>query len=202
MIDLDKLIQTQFPKLKPRSSKVNLPLPEDEDLPPDIVKTLADLPHINNLRMFAQVPRCFQTLMTFINQVFHQSKIDSRLREYMYLRISYKWGVLYEFRHNFLFCKHLGISDAEIAILANDAPITQLDEIGNLVCKAAEEITQDIALQDNTLQSLLHYFDVEAVCELIMMVAWFNMLMRYIESTRVPYEDNLPELITGASPLK
>lgn len=199
---LDEMIQERFTKLKPRSNKVALPLPEDKSLPPDIVKTLEHLPHLNNLRMFAHVPRCFQTLMTFINQVFHQSRIDVRLREYMHLRISYKLGLLYEFRHNFLFSKHLGISDEEISILASDAPVTQLGEIGNLVCKAAEEITDEITLKDSTLQSLLDHFDVEAVCELIMIVSWFNMLIRYVESTRVPYENDLSEIITGASPLK
>jgi hypothetical protein len=51
--------------LKPGDSSVSIPLSKDEELPAEGVRTLSELPKLNNLCMFARVPRCFNTLMNF-----------------------------------------------------------------------------------------------------------------------------------------
>lgn len=120
----------------------------------------------------------------------------------MYLRISYIHGLYYEYRHNRLFSLNLGMTEDEIAEIATDGEVTGLDPDANLVCMAAEEITSDISISDETLEKLLERFDLDTVSELIMLVSWFNMLIRYVECMRVPYEENLDEIITGAFPVK
>jgi hypothetical protein len=35
-----------------------------------------------------------------------------------------------------------------------------------------------------------------------MLVSWFNMLIRYVESTRVPYETDIEGIIKGGAPLR
>jgi hypothetical protein len=91
------------PPLEPRKSKVAVPLPDDATLTPDIRQRLQQLPALNNLRMFANVPHCFLSITSLINQLFHAGTIDPKLREYMYLRIAIKYGLYYEYRHNLLF---------------------------------------------------------------------------------------------------
>lgn len=188
--------------LEPRQSKVAVPLPDDADLASDIRQRLEQLPPLNNLRMFANVPQCFVAITSLIDQLFHQGKIDPKLREYMYLRIAIKHGLYYEYRHNLLFAEQLGITDAEIAALRSDQRVNQLSDDGNLVCRAAEEITETFAASDATLRALLDRFGKEGACEIILLVAWFNLLIRYVESTRVPYEKDLASIITGGAPLK
>ena len=188
--------------LKPRTSAVSIPLPADNDLPTEVTATLSGLPRLNNLRMFARVPRCFKTLMSFIDEIFNQGNFDKRLRECMYIRIAYVCGLYYEMRHNVLFARKLGITEVEIAALTSDGMVTGLDADTNLACRAAEEITKNISLGDDTLTKLLRRFGVDATSELILIVSWFNMLIRYVESTRVPYEENLEEIITSPSPVK
>lgn len=188
--------------LKPRSSTVSIPLPKDEKLPADVVSTLSELPKLNNLRMFARVPRCFNTLMSFIDEIFNHGSFDKRLRECMYIRIAYVCGLYYEMRHNLLFARNLDMTDEEVAALTVDGEVSGLDADANLACKAAEEITKDISVSDETLKQLLTRFDIDTVSELVLLVSWFNMLIRYVESMRVPYEKNLEEIITGAFPVK
>ena len=188
--------------LKPRTSAVSVPLPEDNELPAEIVRALSVLPKLNNLRMFARVPRCFNTLMSFIDEIFNHGSFDKRLRECMYIRISYLCGLYYELRHNLLFARNLGMSDEEFDALTADGEVNGLDSDANLVCLAAEEITRNISISDETLERLLKRFDIDATSELVLLVSWFNMLIRYVESTRVPYEENLEEIITGPYPVK
>jgi hypothetical protein len=188
--------------LKPRSSKVSIPLPLDEELPAEVVRTLSQLPKLNNLRMFARVPRCFNTLMNFIDEIFNHGSFDKRLRECMYIRISYVCGLYYEMRHNLLFARNLEMTDEEFAALTRDGEIDGLESDANLVCKAAEEITKNISISDETLKQLLERFNIDTVSELILLVSWFNMLIRYVESMRVPYEENLEKIIVGPYPVK
>jgi hypothetical protein len=186
---------------EPRKSTISVPLPENAALPPDVRQRLAALPPLNNLRMFANVPQCFLAITDLINALFHEGKVDTRLREVMYLRIAAKYGLLYEYRHNLLFAEQLGMGDAAIAAVTSDGPVEGLDEDGNLVCKAAEEITANIAISDDTLKALLERFGTEGASEIILLASWFNMLIRYVESTRVPYEADPATIVSGGAPL-
>ena len=188
--------------LEPRKSKVAVPLPDDATLTPDIRQRLQQLPALNNLRMFANVPHCFQSITSLINQLFHAGTIDPKLREYMYLQIAIKYGLYYEYRHNLLFSEQLGITDGELAALRSDGPVDQLSADGNLVCAAAEEITERFSVGDEMLTALLDRFGTEGACEIILLVSWFNLLIRYVESTRVPYEKDLGDIIKGGAPLE
>jgi hypothetical protein len=201
-MNIGNKVNQKYFGLKPRSSEVTIPLPQDEELPTEVLRTLSELPKLNNLRMFARVPRCFNTLMNFIDEIFNHGTFDKRLRECMYIRISYVWGLYYELRHNLLFARNLEMTDEEIAALTSAGEVDGLDGDANLVCRAAEEITKNISVSDETLKQLLERFNVDPTSELILLVYWFNMLIRYVESTRVPYEENLEKIIIGPYPIK
>jgi hypothetical protein len=185
----------------PRSCRVSVPLPEDSELSEEIRQRLGQLPPLNNLRMFANVPQCFLLITDLINSLFNEGSINPKLREYMYLRIAIKYGLYYEYRHNLLFSLQIGMTESEIDALRTKDKVDGLDEIGNLVCAAAEEITENFSIDDATLSGLMKYFDREKTCEIILLVSWFNMLIRYVESTRVPYERNIESIISGGAPL-
>ena len=190
------------PPLEPRTTTVSIPLPEDAGLPPAVRQRLAQLPPLNNLRMFTAVPQCFLPVTDLIDALFNHGTVDAKLRQYMYLRIAIKYGLFYEYRHNILFCRQIGMTEAEIEALKSDGPVDGLDQIGNLVCAAAEDITANLSIGDETLKSLMAHFDRAQTCEIIILVSWFNMLIRYVESTRVPYEDDPAAIIAGGAPLK
>ncbi len=193
----------QLPRpLEPRKSKVAVPLPSNDELTPEIRQRLEQLPPLNNLRMFANLPQCFLSITSLIDQLFHAGQIDPKLREYMYLRIAIKYGLYYEYRHNLLFSEQLGMTGAEIAALRSEGKVEQLSADGNLVCRAAEEITETFSPTDETLSAMLERFGKEGACEIILLVSWFNLLIRYVESTRVPYEQGLDGIIKGGAPLK
>lgn len=151
--------------------------------------------------MFANVPQCFAAITDLIDALFHKGRVPARLREIMYLRIAAKYRLLYEYRHNMAFAEQLGLSEGEIAAIVGEGSGDVLGDDGKLVCKAAEEITADISITDPTLAALLERFGTEGASEIVMLVSWFNMLIRYVESTRVPYEEDPASVITGSAPL-
>lgn len=80
--------------------------------------------------------------------------------------------------------------------------VGRLGADGNLVCTAAEEITERFSAGDETLAALLERFGTEGAREIILLVSWFKLLVRYVESTRVPYEMDLGDIIQGGAPLE
>jgi alkylhydroperoxidase family enzyme len=154
---------------KPRNSKITVPLPDEAALPSVVRARLEVLPPLDNLRMFANVPECFLAVTGLINALFHEGKIEPKLREYMYLRIAAKYGLLYEYRHNLLFAEQLGMDAADITAVTSDGPVEGLGDDGDLVCKAAEEITANISISDETLKALLDRFGTEGACEIILL---------------------------------
>jgi hypothetical protein len=90
------------------------------------------------------------------------------------------------------------VTDAEIEAVQAGGPVTALDEEGNMICRVADEIARDVRLSDEALQWALDRYGVRQACELILCCSYFNMLSRFLESTRVQLED--ADLVGGATP--
>ena len=53
----------------------------------------------------------------------------------------------------------------------------------------ADEISRDVRLGDEALAAILERYGERQATELIFCCAYFNMLSRFLESTRVPVEE-------------
>jgi len=49
-----------------------------------------------------------------------------------------------------------GVTDADIASIATDGPVTGLQATVDLICRATDEITNDVAVGDATLRERLN----------------------------------------------
>ena len=166
----------------------NVPLPKDANLPADVRQVLATLPPLNVFRMMANVPASFRPLMDLAMSILFGSAFDTRKREIAVLRTAHVTRSVYEWTQHVAVGKQAGLSDTEIAAIATDGPVTGLDAEGNLLCRVADEISHDIRLSDDALAQLLERYGVRQTSELILCVSYFNMLSRFLESTRVELE--------------
>ena len=165
-----------------------IPLPADADLPDDIRDTLAAAPPLNVFRMVANAPSSFQPFMAFAASIVLQSDFDARKREIAVLRVAHVTRSRYEWTQHVTLAKLFGITDEEIAKIAVDGPVTGLEEEGNLLCHVADEISRDVRLSDDALTQVLERYGVRHATELILCCSYFNMLSRFLESTRVELE--------------
>lgn len=166
----------------------NVPLPKDANLPADVRQVLATLPPLNVFRMMANVPASFRPWMDLAMSILFGSDFDPRKREIAVLRTAHVTRSVYEWIQHVAVGKQAGLSDTEIAAIAADGPVTGLDAEGNLLCRVADEISHDIRLSDDALAQLLERYGVRQTSELILCVSYFNMLSRFLESTRVELE--------------
>jgi alkylhydroperoxidase family enzyme len=165
-----------------------IPLPKDADLTPEMRKTLEALPPLNIFRMLANAPASFQPFLDLAMSVLLHSEFDARKREIAVLRVGHVTGSIYEWTQHVTVGKRTGLTDAEIDCIGVDGPVSGLDEEGNLLCRVADEISREVRLSDEVLSAIVERYGVRQATELIVCCSYFNMLSRFLESTRVELE--------------
>jgi 4-carboxymuconolactone decarboxylase len=165
-----------------------IPLPSDDQLPADIRETLANLPPVNVFRMMANAPASFHGFLQLAGSILMQSEFDARKREIAILRVAHVTGSSYEWTQHVRLARQIGVTQEEIDHIRVDGSVQGLDEESLLLCRVAEEISQDIRLSDEALEAILKRYGVRQATELILCCSYFNMLSRFLESTRVELE--------------
>jgi 4-carboxymuconolactone decarboxylase len=167
-----------------------IPLPSDAELSAEAREILAALPPLNVFRMMANAPASLKPLLEFATSILFGSLLDPRKREIAILRVAHVTGSEYEWVQHVAVSKHAGLADAEIAAIRVPGPVTGLDAEGRLLCRVADEISRDVRLSDEALQQILDRYGVRQATELILCCGYFNMLSRFLESTRVELESS------------
>ncbi len=164
-------------------------LPEDSELPPEIVDVLSALPALNVFRMMARAPASFQSLIDFALSILVKSEFPARQREIAVLRVAHATHAEYEWVQHVTVAKGVGVTQREIDLIGAKGPVSGLDDEGNLLCRVADEISHDVKLSDDALSQIIERYGERQATELILCCAYFNMLSRILESCRVELEE-------------
>jgi AhpD family alkylhydroperoxidase len=165
-----------------------IPLPADEELTSEHLQTLAKLPPLNVFRMVAGAPRAFGPFMELGGAVL-SSAMDAKRREIVVLRVAHATGADYERVQHEQIARNVGVSEREIEAIASEEPVVSLEEEHNLLCRVADEISRQVRLCDEALQQIIARYGPREATELILLVSYYNMVSRILESTRVEIED-------------
>ncbi len=182
-----------------------IPLPADSDLSEDAQKALASLPPLHVFRMMANAPARLQPFLDLAGSILIGSQFDARLREIAVLRVAHVTRSEYEWTQHARLARNLGLSEVEIEAIGVDGPVAGLDDEGRLLCRVAEEISRDVRLSDEALEQIVARYGVRQATELIVCCSYFNMLSRFLESTRVELEavdligDRAPAEVAGVA---
>ena len=169
-----------------------IPLPTDEELEPERRELLAKLPPLNVFRMVAGIRRGTRPFLELGGAVL-STALDARRREIAVLRVAQATRARYEWVQHEQLGRAAGLTDAEITAIADEEPVTSLDEEANLICRMADEISRDVRLSDDALEQIVERYGARDAAELVLLVSYYNMVSRFLESTRVPLEDE-PQL--------
>lgn len=169
----------------------SVPLPSDDELPPEIQQTLAEKPPLNVYRMLANIPKSFQPYMDLAASIF-DGNLDSITRETVFLRVARDVNSSYEWHQQVFLGKTAGLTDKQIAAIKKENPVKSLGDEGNFICKVVDELTRNSNLSDDTFHELFNRYSIEKGCELIFDISIANALGRFINGTRVQIEKTNP----------
>ena len=165
-----------------------IPPPDESSLSDEVKQVLASLPPLNLFKVLANAPASFRPFLELGGAILFRSEFDARKREIAILRVARVTRSNYEWVQHVALAKHAGVTDEEIAEIASDEVVTSLDEEGNLLCRVADEISRDVKLGDDALTQIIERYGNRGATELILACCWFNLVSRFLESTRVELE--------------
>jgi alkylhydroperoxidase family enzyme len=175
-----------------------IPLPADDELPEEVRNALATLPPLNVFRMVAGLPESFRPFLQLGGSLLGDKQIDARIREIVILRVAHVTQAQYEWAQHVQLGRNVGVSEAEIGAIQSDDAEGVLGPEEALASRVATEISRDVRLSDEALQELIDRYGTRSACSLILCASYYNMVSRFLESTRVPIEDE--ELLDGQTP--
>ena len=179
-----------------------IPLPNDDELTPEHRELLAKLPPLNVFRMVAGTQRGLRPFLQ-LGSVVLSSSLDARRREVAVLRVAHATGAGYERAQHQRLARNAGVTEEEINVIATEEPVSSLDDEGNLICRVADEVSRDVRLSDATLEEIIERYGAREAAEVILLVSYYNMVSRFLESTRTELEDKPPigwQSLGGAVP--
>ena len=177
---------------------VDVPMPEDSDLPADVVAKLHSLPPISIYRLLAIVPRSL-TPWTDLVGVIYDCELPDRLREIGICRQARTARAAYELFQHRQIARNNGVAEAELDAILREPVVTSLDEEAKLVCQVADELETTATLCDATHDALYSTLGRQQATELILTLSMYAAVARFTNATRAPIEADNP-LAAAANP--
>ncbi len=169
-----------------------IPLPTDDELDPEAREVIAALPPLNVFRAVAALPASLRPFLELGASLLSGSHLTPAERELAILRVAHLTDAGYERRQHEQLAAAVGLDGDQIEATALEGPAAGLDADGALICAATDEITRDVRLSDGTLTRVRERWGDDGARELILTVGYYNMVSRFLESTRVPLEEGDP----------
>ena len=146
--------------------------------------------NINLVRALVHSPngaRAFGTLAAFIR---FESRLDPRLREMAILQVGYLTRSPYEYSHHVKLGREFGVSDDDLRAIAEETAgrATRLDALAKAVLLAAREMTDGLAVPDETFAVLRAELDNELSVDLVMTIAIYNGIVRLLATLQIDVE--------------
>jgi len=111
--------------------------------------------------------------------------LDARGREIAVLRVAHATNACYEWAQHEQLGRSVGVTEAEIDAIGSEERVSSLDDECNLICRVADEVSRDVRLSDAALEQIMDRYGAGEATELILLVSYYNMVSRFLESTRV-----------------
>ena len=153
--------------------------------------------NINLFRAMAHSPhgaRAFHGLGEFIR---HKSRLDPRLRELAILQVGYLTKSVYEYTHHIKIGRDFGVSDDDLRGLAAETAgkPSRLEPLARTVLRAAREMTQELAISDETFAALKQALDHERLTDLVLTIAFYNAVVRFLATMQIDNESEYQRLL-------
>jgi alkylhydroperoxidase family enzyme len=165
-----------------------VPYLEQSDLPPEHQDLLARPIALH--RAMANSPGAARAMNGLAMYIRHKSKLDPRLRELAILQVGYLARSPYEYSHHVKIGREFGVSDDEIRAINDETAgrPTALDPLAKTVLRAAREMSNDLAMSDETYAALEQAIGREQLIDLTLAIAFYNAVVRMLGTLQIDVE--------------
>jgi 4-carboxymuconolactone decarboxylase len=148
---------------------------------------------LNVFRTMAQHPKLMKRWLVFANHVLTKSTLSGRDREIAILRSGWRCHAPYEWGQHVGIGKREGISDEEIAMIAEgpDAPGWSAHDAA--IVRAADELHDASTISDATWATLSQTYDQQQMMDLVFAIGQYHLVSFALNAFGVERDDGLDE---------
>jgi AhpD family alkylhydroperoxidase len=136
------------------------------------------VPTANIFRVLANAPVLLDAFLSYANALRDGSKLSPKLRELAILAVGHATGSEYEIAHHQSHGSKAGLSDEQLAAVADFESSTVFDDAERAVLALARESTTKVQVSDTTWAAAAEHLDDQQMVELTMTIAWYNSGVR------------------------
>jgi alkylhydroperoxidase family enzyme len=173
------------------------PLSDDQlepELQQELRKRFGPGPLLNIFRTLAHHPELMRRWLVFGNHVLGKSTLPAREREIAILRIGWLCRSGYEWGQHVVIGKASGLTDDEIARIAQGPDAAGWSAADRALLRATDELHADAFISDSTWAELAKSWSTQQLMDLVFTVGQYNLVSMALNSFGVQPEPGLPRL--------
>lgn len=177
-----------------RLSKPRVEPLEADAMDPEIRAMFGDGPILRIFRTLARHPKLMKRWLVFGNHVLAKNSIGAREREMAILRVGYRCRAAYEWGQHVVIARASGLSDEEIARIAEGPDAPGWSDLERAILRAADELHEDQFVGDETWAALAAHWNVQQLMDLVFTVGQYTVVSMALNTLGVQPEEGAPEL--------
>jgi AhpD family alkylhydroperoxidase len=147
---------------------------------------------VNVMRTMVRHPKLVKRWLPFTNHILYKSTLSPRDRELVILRVAWVTRCEYEWGQHVLIAGAEGLSDDEIARVAEGAEAAGWTAHEAALLRAVDELDADSFIADATWAALRQTYDEQQAMDLMMTVGNYRGLAGLLNSTGVELDPGVP----------
>ncbi|MGX9899166.1 carboxymuconolactone decarboxylase family protein [Arthrobacter sp. SA17] len=148
------------------------------------------MPTANIFRSLANAPVLLDAFLSYANAMRDSSLLSPKLRELAILSVGHATGSEYEIAHHQSHGRKAGLTDQQLAAVADGQDPQLFDEAERAVMALARESTIKVDVSDASWAAAAKHLDDQQMVELTLTIAWYNSGVRVMGLLGIDLEDS------------
>lgn len=158
----------------------------------DRLETERKVPTANIFLALTNAPTQLDAFLTYANSL-RAADLSPRLRELAILTVGYATRSSYEVAHHQSHGLKAGLTEQQLAAVADFESSDLFDEKEKAVMRLARESTLRVDVSEETWRSAAEHLTDRQMVELSLSIAWYNSGVRIMGLLGIDLEDNYPD---------
>ncbi len=149
---------------------------------------------LNVFATLAHHPKLFKRWLVFANHVLAKSTLDARAREILILRIGWLCGAPYEWGQHVVIGRQVGITEREIAAIAEGSGDGLWNDRDATLLRAVDELFAYRTISDATYAALAADYSNEQLLDIVFAVGQYQLVSTALNTFLVQRDDGLTDI--------
>jgi 4-carboxymuconolactone decarboxylase len=147
---------------------------------------------LNLFRVVAHSPQVCRNFLRLGNAILFRGDLSPTLREIAILRVGHLTKANYEWTQHVAIAKRVGVTQTQIDGIGGRVDSKAFDDRERAVLRYTDEVTQNVRTSEATYQMLRKFLSEKETVELTIVIGYYNMVSRVLESLQVELEEGGP----------